>query len=144
MVLVPERRMAYEIAPGALALWGALDDRSLGDLIARLDPNRPAHDYLEVVRRWRALGLIEERVVLGVEPQTVDPAPPAELRWRTPDPTSLDAPSHDDPLQWFGTLLGWVADDDLHQPGLADALASLAEQPDARAALAARLCGRDG
>jgi hypothetical protein len=148
MVLVLERRSAYEIAPGALALWASLGDRTLGDLITDLDPNRPALDYLEVVRRWRALGLIEERDVLGVEGQTVDdtngPASVAELRWRSPDPAGPVPPSNDDPLEWFAFLLGWVADEDLYRPGLADALAALAEQPDGRAELAARLCGHVG
>ncbi len=148
MVLVPERRVAYEIAPGALALWAALGDRTLGDLIADLDPGRPAHDYLEVVRRWRALGLVEERAELEGEPEivddTADPAPVHELAWRALGPTSPPPPSTDDPLEWFAALLSWVADDDLHRPGLADALASLAEQPDGRAELVARLCGHGG
>ena len=74
MVLVPERRMCVEIAPGALALWGALGDRTLAAVLADLpappELRPPPDEAVEVVRRWRALGLIEERAVLGVETET--------------------------------------------------------------------------
>jgi hypothetical protein len=148
VVVVPERRVAYEIAPAALRLWATLAHRPLGDLIADLDPDRAPVEYLELVRRWRALGLVEERAVLDGDPTSLgpeqEPEPLPELTWRAVGSRGPAPPTDDDPLAWFEALLGWVAEADLHRPGMADALATMAEQPEARAALAARLCGPRG
>ncbi len=148
MVLVPERRMAYEIAPGARGLWAALGDRPLGELVAALDPDRPPLEYVELVRRWRALGLVEERAVLAAQRRAANDQPTSvagsSLTWRRLESAGAAVPAGDDALEWFSVLLRWVADDDLHRPGLADAIAEMAEQPDLCTALAARLCDLRG
>jgi hypothetical protein len=159
VVVIPERRAFVELPPRAVALWAALDGRPLAAVVGGLtsrtgDPVIATAEAIELVRRWRALDLVEERAVLGAEgggaddePELARLDPDAEppsaprLEWRTPSTAEAPSPDEDDAVAWFGALLSWVSDDDLAAPGLADALAGLAERPDARRQVAARLFG---
>ena len=83
LVVVPSGHAAYELAPAAVALWAALDDRPLGELVASRPPDQPPVAYLELVRRWRALGLVEERTALAgldTDPGVEATGPPATVR----------------------------------------------------------------
>ncbi len=84
VVIVPERRACYRIAPAALALWAALDGRPLGQVVDGLGPEADRHpllDYVELVRRWRALGLVDECAAPDeAPPPPFEPAePPATV-----------------------------------------------------------------
>jgi hypothetical protein len=69
-----ERRMCVPLSPAAVALWAALDGRPLHDLVAAADL-LPA--CIELLRRWRAFGLIEEDAVLDDAPAPHPVAAPA-------------------------------------------------------------------
>jgi hypothetical protein len=181
VVLVPHRRRFHVLAPAAAGLWGSLDGRPLDEVVAGLTgtdearrPDRSGDPMLacvEMLRRWRALGLVEEcggRHGGSAEPHRI-PAPRATISFRasaadagatlvvgatadqrvtvrvrppqvvgagvpltgvreviqTPAPTMVEGPIG--VLDVFGALLEGVVEDEVVDPGLADALAGLAE-----------------
>jgi hypothetical protein len=150
VVVIPERRSFIELAPGSVALWAGLDGRPLADVVAELGPpggpTIAMTEAIELARRWRALGLVEEGSVLaaagaaalGPLDASDESSPRPPLSWRASSAESADAPDRDDALAWFGALLSWVSDQDLAEPGVADALAELAEEPDLCREVAAR------
>lgn len=64
-----ERRTCIPLSPSAVALWAALDGRPLADLVVAGEPGTPdpLPACVELLRRWRALGLIEEDEVIDDE-----------------------------------------------------------------------------
>ena len=90
-----ERRTCVPLSPAAVALWAALDGRALEELVARADepgahgepgahvehgrPDAadPLPAYRELLRRWRAFGLIEEDGVVDAAPAPDPVATPA-------------------------------------------------------------------
>lgn len=183
VVIHPDRRTFYELTPAATAVWASLDGRSVRELATSITTSTgsdPVLSCVELVRRWRALGLIEECTVLGTAPAddlhlpsppkteialvadtaatgavlvvglgarstvTVVVTPPrlagAAVALRglvqlgpipgsgsMAQPAEAEAEGPLSPLAVFGALVQSVADEELHDGGLADALASLAE-----------------
>lgn len=90
-----ERRTCVPLSPAGVALWAALDGRPLDDLVApavgagatdapgapgapdRSDASDLLPACIELLRRWRAFGLIEEDAVLGDVPAPDPVAAPA-------------------------------------------------------------------
>jgi hypothetical protein len=62
VVLALDRRRFHVLTPAGARLWGALDGRPLGEVVDDLagPGTDPRAEGIELIRRWRALHLVEE------------------------------------------------------------------------------------